>query len=166
MAYNYSYSRRRQHRHPVKFIGNEGSLHFQGIVDLCPVFQSQINGAGAQVGAANANLADGGELLTGSVGNLTGMHLICKISNLLLLTQVERTLVDTISNHVLAQLTTAQVMQHPPLFTGVDDLAIIKRSKLLGQRALGMISLYKEEINHDCLEKSGYPVFLSEAGGR
>ena len=27
-------------------------------------------------------------------------------------------------------------MQHPPLFTGVDDLAIIERSKLLGQLSL------------------------------
>ena len=28
---------------------------------------------------------------------------------------------------------------------------------------MGMISLYKEEINHDCLEKSGYPGILSGA---
>ena len=117
-------------------IGNKGSLHFQGMVDLCPVFQRQVDGTGAEVRAANTNLADSGELLTGSVGNLTGMNLVCKSRNLLLLAQVERTLVDTVGNHILAQLTTAQVMQHPTLFAGVDDLTVIKSGKFLGQLCL------------------------------
>ena len=61
------------------------------------------------------------------------MDLVCKVGNPLLLTQVELTLVHTVSNHVLAQLSAAHMMQDKPLLTGINHFAVIQSSKLLSQ---------------------------------
>ena len=118
-------------------IRDEGSLHFQGIIDLCPVLQRQIDGTGAQIGTADADLADGSELLTGSVGDLPGVNLVRELRDPLLLAYIEFPLVNTVSYHVLAQLSTAQVVQNQTLFTGVDHFAVIQGGELLHQLLLG-----------------------------
>ena len=48
----------------------------------------------------------------------------------------------------------------------MNSSSVQKQLKAAGIDTNSMISLYKEEINHDCLEKFGYPVFFPSAGGR
>jgi len=117
-------------------VGNEGGLHLQIAGNLCPVLQSQVDSPGAQVGAADADLADGGELLAGSVDNLACVDLVCKLSDLLLLADIEITLVDVVSDDIVAQLTAAHMVQNQALFTGVDNLAVVQGGELLSQLLL------------------------------
>ena len=64
------------------------------------------------------------------------MYLICKVGNSLLLLFIERALVDAVCDNILAELSSAQLMQDKALFTGIDDGAVIKLLKLLGQLRL------------------------------
>ena len=113
------------------------SLHLQSAVDLCPVFKGKVYGAGAKVAAAYAYLHHGGELLTGGIGDLTGVDLLCKLSYLLLLRGIELTLVNTVGNNCPAQLRAGKVVQNAALLAGVDDLTVIECCKLFGK--LGLI---------------------------
>ena len=61
------------------------------------------------------------------------MNLVCEGGNFLLLAQVEVPLVHAVGYNGSAKLAPAQVVQNQPLFTGVDDLAVIQGFKLFGK---------------------------------
>ena len=101
-----------------------------------PVLERQIHGAGAEVAAADADLHDCRELFAGGVGDLACVDLVGKRGGLFLLRRIEGPLVHAVDDDRLAQLTAGKLMEHQPLFAGVDHLAVVQGGVLLRQLCL------------------------------
>ncbi len=115
------------------YVGDELGLHLQSAVDLCPVLQSQIQSAGAQVGSADADLNSGGILLALFIDDLACMDLLCKFAGPSLLLKIEFSLVLAVCNDVAAQLAAAELMQDQSLLTGIDHFAVVEGCVFIGQ---------------------------------
>ena len=102
---------------------------------------------GTVIAAANADLYDGVKGLAGGVGYSAGMDLSGKISSLFLLRKIELTLINAIGNDFFAQLATRKLMQHEPLFAGVNHLTIVERCILL--RKLRFFCQFRKRVQ-DC----------------
>ena len=105
-------------------VADEARFHFQGVVLLCPVLQSDVEGAGTQIASADTDLHDGGEFLARRIGDLAGMYLVCELGGLLLLAIIEFALVDAVGDDVFAQLAAAELVEDQTLLTGVDHSAV------------------------------------------
>ncbi len=114
-------------------VADEPSAHFKGAVLFRPIFQRQVHGAGAEVASANADLHRGGEFFTLGIGDLAGMYVSCEGGGLFLFSYVEFTLVDVVGDHVLAQLSAGQLMEHQALFPGVDHFAFVQGLIFFGE---------------------------------
>ena len=75
------------------------------------------------------------EELTGivTVGDLACMDLVDQFIDAVLLIYIEFTLVDTVCDHLVAQLAAAHVVQDQPLFAGVDHRAVVQSGELFRQ---------------------------------
>ena len=74
------------------------------------------------------------------------MNLLGQFGNLVLLTNIEVTLVDAVSDDVLAKLAAGHMMQNAAFFAGVDDVAVVERGELFRQlRFLGEIGKERED---------------------
>ena len=141
-------------------VADEAGLQLQAVVLSGPVFQGDVHGAGAEVAAADADLHDGGELLTGGVRDLAGVDLLGKCRGLFLLAHIERALVDPVLDDGVAELTAGELVEHQALFAGVDHLSVIEGGKFL--RELGFRRELAESVEHRVVHGLGREV-IAEA---
>jgi len=81
-------------------------FHLEGVIHLSPVLKCKIHCTRAKIRSTDTDLYYGSELLTLLIDNFTCMNLISELSDTLLLLHIEFTLVDTVSNNIVAQLST------------------------------------------------------------
>ena len=117
-------------------VGDELRVHLEAAVDLRPVFKGDVDGAGTEVGAADADLAGRRELLTGFVDDLAGMDFLDEFGDARLLFCVEVSLVDTVGDDVVAELAAAQLMEDETVLAGIDDRAVVEFFVLVGKLRL------------------------------
>ena len=114
-------------------------FHFERTVFLCPIFKSQVHGAGTQVRTADSNLANLSEFFAFFVQYFSGMNFVRKIGDFFLFVDIELPFVCAVRHHVLSELTSCKVMENHSLFARVHDLAVIKsleffkKLRLVGQ---------------------------------
>ncbi len=133
-------------------VADELRVHKQRVVGLCPALESEVEGARTEVAAADTDLNDRRELLAGFIGDLTRVNLIREFRRALLLLDVELTLVDTVHNHVVAELAAAELMQDAAVLARVDALAAIESRILLGQfRLVGELLQRRKNVIVDRL---------------
>ena len=84
------------------YVADEFCFHLECIIFLCPVFKCQIHSTRAKVTTTDTDLNNCCELLACCVCDLTCMYFVCKISDSLLLLNVELALVHAISNYCIA----------------------------------------------------------------
>ena len=107
-------------------VADEFGLHLQGAVYFGPVLQGNVQGAGSEVRTADTNLHGRGEGLTRLIDEFAGMDFVGEFRRPLLLGDVEFPLVDAFIKDVLTELAAAQLMEHQPLFAGVDHFAVVE----------------------------------------
>ena len=107
-------------------IADEFCFHLKVTGFLCPVFKTNIDRTGTKITSANTDLYNRCKFFTSFIGNLTGMYFFCKISNLVLLFYIECSLIYTVYTDIFAKLSSDQMMKYSSVFTGINDLAIIK----------------------------------------
>ncbi len=128
-----------QHVHRIVGIdvADEAGFHLQGTFGASPVLKCQVHSPWAQIASTDADLHDGRERLTSCVGYLAVMHFSSEVGDSFLLFDVERTLVDSVRNNRIAQLSSGQVMQNQALFAGVDHGAVVQLGELISQLRFG-----------------------------
>ena len=117
-------------------VTDEPGMHFQGIIGFSPVLESQVDRPRAEIAAADADLNDCREFLALLICDLSGMHLLCKCSDLILLLLIKGPLVHAVGNDVIAELASRELMEDEALLTGIDDSTVIELRKLLCQLRL------------------------------
>ena len=117
-------------------VADKTRFHFEASVLPGPVFQRQIHRPGTQVAAADADLGNRGELLALFVGQGAVVHFLREIRDLLLLFGIEHAFVRPFGHDVLSQLSAGQLVQHQPLFPGIDYRAVEQLFKLFAQLRL------------------------------
>ncbi len=118
------------------YIADEFCFHFECVIYLSPVLQSQIHGTGPQVTAADTDLHNSGKFLSCRVCNFAIVNLICKFCNFLLLLNIKAALVHTIGLDSSPQLAPGHMMKHSALLSGIDHLAIVKSFEFPGKLCL------------------------------
>ena len=108
-------------------VADELCLHFEGAVLLRPVLQCKIHRTRSEVASADTDLNNRCELFSGSVCNLSGMNLLCKISNLVLLFHIKSSLVYAVGSNGISQLSTGQLMENKTLLSCVDHFSVVQR---------------------------------------
>ena len=117
-------------------VTDEPGMHFQGIIGFSPVLESQVDRPRAEIAAADADLNDCREFLALLICDLSGMHLLCKCSDLILLLLIKCSLVHTVRNDVIAELASRKLMENETLLTRINDGAVVQLRKLLCQLRL------------------------------
>ena len=117
-------------------VADEAGFHLESVVFLCPVLQSNIDGAGAQITSADTDLNCGGELLACRVCDLTGMDLVREIGGFFLLGGIKITLIDAVRDDIAQLLRAAELVKDQALLTGVDDSAVQKLFVLVNELML------------------------------
>ncbi len=117
-------------------IADEAGLHAQRVMALRPVLERKVNRAGAEVAAADPDLADRGEPLAGLIRDLSAVNLVRERGDPLLLQDVEVPLVDAVRDDILPELAAAEVMQDQSLLAGVDHRAVVELLELFGELRL------------------------------
>ncbi len=64
------------------------------------------------------------------------MNLVCKVGDSLLLGDIELALVDAVLYNILSELAAAELMKDQAILARVNDFAVVKRFKLLGELCL------------------------------
>ena len=107
------------------YVADESGFHLECVICLSPVLKCNVKSTRTKVTSADTDLNNSGELLPSLVCDLPGMNLVCKISSLLLLCNVEFTFVYTIYNNRIAQLSACQVMKDHTVLTCIDHSSVI-----------------------------------------
>ena len=114
-------------------VGDELRVHLEAVVDFGPVLESEVDGAGTEVGTADADLAGRRKLLAGFVRDFTVMDFLDELGDARLLLRIEVSLVDVVGDDIVAELAAAQLVKDETVLAGVDDSAVVKLFVLLSQ---------------------------------
>ena len=117
-------------------IADEFGVHEKLSVCCRPVLECDVNRTGTKVTAADTDLDNGRELLTFLIDDPAAVNLVCKVGDSLLLGDIELALVDVVLYNILSELAAAELMKDQAILARVNDFAVVKRFKLLGELCL------------------------------
>ena len=134
------------------YVADELRFHFQRTIGSSPVLQSKIDGTGAKVASADTDLNYGIELFTLFICDLACMDFIRKVRDLRLLTLIELSLIHTVCDDLLTQLSSAEMMQYKSVLCQVDNCAVIELLKLPAKlRFIGKCRKFSKNVIINCL---------------
>ena len=115
------------------YIADELRFHFEFTVFLCPVLKCKIHCTRTKVTSTDTDLNNCCKFLSCCVCNFSGMYLICKFCNSLLLLCIESSLVSSVSLNCISKLTTCHMMKNKTFLSCVDHFSIVKSFKFLSK---------------------------------
>ena len=111
------------------YIADEFCFHLECVVFLCPVLQCKIHCTWSKVTSANTDLNYSCKLFTCCICDLSGMYLVCKICNSILLFYIKRTFVYAICLDCITQLSACHMMKYKTFLACIHNFTIIKSCK-------------------------------------